>query len=174
MKFRALAILAVGLAGLYGCASTQQKPAAAPAPETQAPAAQPETAPAQTGSEFQGKELDNPNSPLYKKVFYFPFDSSDVSSADRDVLAAHAKYLAANPSVKVEVQGNADERGSREYNLALGERRAQSVQRLLSLQGAKKDQEKVVSFGEERPVATCHEESCWSQNRRVELHYSGY
>ena len=186
MKARVMALLFVGVAALYGCAATPEPapeaaPAEAPAATTEQPAA-PETAPAPaetapaqtTGDQFQGKALDDPNSPLYKKVFYFPFDSAEIAAADRDVLAAHAKFLAANPKVKVTVEGHADERGTREYNLALGERRAQAVQRLLALQGATKEQSRVVSYGEERPVAMGHDESAWRLNRRVELLYSGY
>jgi peptidoglycan-associated lipoprotein len=179
MKARVLALLFLGLAGLYGCAATPEAaPEAAPAegaPAAEQPAAPgAETAPAQTGGAFQGSPLEDPSSPLYKKVFYFPFDSSEIAAADRDVLAAHAKFLASNPGVKVVAEGHADERGTREYNLALGERRAQAVQRLLMLQGAAKDQSKVVTYGEERPVATGHDEAAWRLNRRVELLYSGY
>lgn len=175
MKLRVLGLVVLAVAGLYGCSSTATK---TPPPAETPPAQQQEQPPAttsgtQAAQPFQGSPLEDPNSPLSKKVFYFPFDSSEVSADDRDTLAAHAKFLADHPQAKVTVEGNADERGSREYNLALGERRAQSVQRLLALQGAKKDQIKVVSYGEERPVATCHDESCWSKNRRVELVYSG-
>jgi peptidoglycan-associated lipoprotein len=191
MKARVLGILFIAVAGLYGCAATPEAaPAAAPTeaapaaaeqpvaptPEaTPAPAEGAQTAPAETtGGQFQGSPLQDPSSPLYKKVFYFPFDSSEIAAADRDVLAAHAKFLASNPGVKVVAEGHADERGTREYNLALGERRAQAVQRLLMLQGAAQGQSKVVTYGEERPVAVGHDESAWRLNRRVELLYSGY
>lgn len=174
MKVRVLGLLLFILAGLSGCAAT---PEAAPEAAEEAPAAeQPavETAPAETGGAFQGSPLDDPNSPLSQKVFYFPFDSSEISAADREALAAHANFLASNPNVSVVAEGHADERGSREYNLALGERRAQAVQRLLMLQGAASNQSRVVSYGEERPVAMGHDESAWRLNRRVELLYSGY
>ena len=129
---------------------------------------------AEMGGEFAGSPLDDPDSPLSTRVVYFEFDSSEVRAEDRELLATHAGYLADHPEVSVVLEGHTDERGSREYNLALGERRAKAVQRILVLNGAAQDQLQVVSFGEERPVATGHDESAWSLNRRVELIYSGY
>lgn len=125
-------------------------------------------------SDFKGHPLDNPQGPLSQRVFYFDYDSSDVRPEDRTNLNKHAEYLASNPDTKVTVEGHADERGTREYNIALSERRAQSVRRLLLFQGAAFDQVEVVSFGEERPVAFGHDESSWQQNRRVELNYEGH
>lgn len=126
------------------------------------------------GADFKGHPLDNPEGPLSQRVFYFDYDSSDVRPEDRAVLNKHAEYLASNPSTKVTVEGHADERGTREYNIALSERRAQSVRRLVLFQGAAFDQVEVVSFGEERPVAFGHDEASWQQNRRVELNYEGH
>lgn len=120
---------------------------------------------------FQGNPLDNPNSPLAQRIFYFDYDSSQVSGSDRQALDAHAAHLASNPSLSVRVEGHGDERGSREYNIGLGERRAQSVRRFLLFQGASSSQITVISYGEERPQALGHDESVWSQNRRVELVY---
>lgn len=117
--------------------------------------------------------LDDPTSPLSQRVIYFEFDSSTIQSEYQDVLAAHASYLADNPDTSIVLEGHADERGSREYNIALGERRAQGVQQLLTLQGVTEKQIQVISFGEERPVAMGHDESAWSLNRRVEILYSG-
>lgn len=152
--------------------------AAEPAPELPPPVeplAPPEAAGAQTETTpFAGSPLDDPASPLAKRVFYFPFDSSEVSAADREAIDAHARFLAANPRVSVVVEGHADERGSREYNLALGERRAKSIEQLLNLQGPRREQMQVISFGEERPAAMGHDEEAWRLNRRVELLYSGY
>jgi len=110
---------------------------------------------------------------LSKRVIYFEFDSSVVKSEYQDVLAAHAEYIAGHPDISVVLEGHADERGSREYNIALGERRAKAVQQLLTLQAVAQKQLQVISFGEERPVALGHDESAWSLNRRVELLYSG-
>jgi peptidoglycan-associated lipoprotein len=118
--------------------------------------------------------LDDPNSPVAKRVLYFPLDSAEISNEDRDVIAAHARLLSSNPDVSVVLEGHADERGTREYNLAMGERRAKSVDQLLVLQGVAQSQIQVISFGEERPVALGHDEDAWRLNRRVEILYSGY
>ena len=129
---------------------------------------------ADMASSFAGKALDDPNSPLSKRVFYFGMDSSQISTEDREVIAAHAGYLAQNPGVSVVLEGHADERGTREYNIALGERRAKAVLQLLLIQGVSSNQVQVISFGEERPVALDHDEASWRLNRRVEILYSGY
>lgn len=118
--------------------------------------------------------LSDSSSPLSQRVFYFGFDSSSINPEDREALAEHADFLASHADLSVTIEGHADERGSREYNLALGERRAKTVERLLSLLGVDKSQQQVVSFGEERPTALEHDESAWHYNRRVELLYSGY
>lgn len=115
--------------------------------------------------------LDDPNSPLAQRVFYFAFDSSEIRPQDKPVIAAHAQYLATHPNARVVLQGNTDERGSREYNIGLGERRAEAVRRLLLFQGANDKQIQVISYGEERPVALGHNEQAWKQNRRVVIVY---
>ncbi len=126
------------------------------------------------GGPLDIKALDDPNSPVSVRVLYFPLDSVQISNEDRDVIAAHARLLSNNPDVTVVLEGHADERGTREYNLALGERRAKAVQQLLVLQGVAQSQIQVISFGEERPVALGHDEEAWRLNRRVEILYSGY
>jgi len=123
--------------------------------------------------EFAGQKLDDPSSILAKRVIYFDFDSSDIKEEYRDIIKAHATYLANHPQASVVLEGNADERGSREYNIGLGERRANAVRRILSLQGASSSQLEAVSYGEERPVAFGHDESSWQLNRRVEIVYQG-
>lgn len=115
--------------------------------------------------------LDDPNSPLATRIIYFEYDSSDIRSEFRSTVEAHGAFLAANPNVVVTLEGHADERGSREYNLALGERRAESVRRQMSVLGASSGQFRVVSYGEERPAVDGHDEYAWSQNRRVEIIY---
>ena len=125
------------------------------------------------GDEFADSELDDPSSPLSNRVVYFEYDSSSVRPEDQATLQAHAAYLADHPNVKVRLEGHTDERGSREYNLALGERRALSIRQILTLQGASVDQFQVTSFGEERPAVDGSGESAWSQNRRVEIVYIG-
>jgi peptidoglycan-associated lipoprotein len=108
---------------------------------------------------------------LAQRVIYFDFDNAEIRSEYRDVVAAHAQNLARSPNMKVRLEGHADERGSREYNIGLGERRAQSVRRALMLQGVGDGQIVTVSYGEERPAQAGSDESTWAKNRRVELVY---
>jgi peptidoglycan-associated lipoprotein len=106
-----------------------------------------------------------------QRIIYFDYDSSDVRNEFIDVIAAHGRYLAGNATVRVRLEGHSDERGSREYNIALGERRAQTVKKALSLQGVQESQIATVSFGEERPAASGSDDNAWSKNRRVEIVY---
>lgn len=104
-------------------------------------------------------------------VFYFDFDTSEIKQDVRDVLIAHARFLSANPEQQVRLEGHADERGSKEYNLALGERRANAVQRFLVVNGASRNQLETISYGEEKPEVMGSSESAHAQNRRVELKF---
>jgi peptidoglycan-associated lipoprotein len=117
--------------------------------------------------------LKDPNSPLSKRVILFDFDSSAIRDEYRALLEAHAEYLKSNPASKVILQGHADERGSREYNLALGQRRSESVFKAMTLLGVSDPQMEAVSMGEEKPVAEGHDEESWQQNRRTEIVYQG-
>lgn len=121
--------------------------------------------------EFQGSPLDNPDSPLSTRVIHFEFDSSTIQKKYLDILDAHAEYLMNNPDTEVRLEGHADERGSREYNIGLGDRRAQAVRRLLLFQGVEEKQISTVSYGEEQPVDPAHNEEAWAKNRRVEIVY---
>jgi peptidoglycan-associated lipoprotein len=105
-------------------------------------------------------------------VVYFDYDQAEIKPEFNEMLAAHGQYLAKNAAATLRLEGNTDERGSREYNIGLGERRAQSVRRALMLQGAAANQLTTVSYGEERPVATGSNEEAWRLNRRVDLVYS--
>ena len=116
--------------------------------------------------------LNNPNSLLSERIINFAYDQATVESQYRELIAIHARYLSQNPSAKMVLEGHADERGTPEYNLALGEKRGNSVLNLLRAQGASSAQVTVVSFGEEKPVSLCNDESCWSQNRRVRIVYT--
>lgn len=118
-----------------------------------------------------GKPLDARTDLLAKRRVYFAFDSSAVDEENRAIVEAHAAYLAANKNIKVVFEGHADERGTREYNLALGERRAQAVERMAKILGLSGDRIKTVSYGEEKPVAMDHNEGAWALNRRVEIIY---
>lgn len=105
-------------------------------------------------------------------VIYFDFDQSDLRPEYGDLLARHAQHLTNNSSIQVRLEGHADERGSREYNIGLGERRSQAVRRMLLIQGATAEQISTVSFGEERPAALGSDEEAYSLNRRVEIKYT--
>ncbi len=126
-------------------------------------------------SQFTGLgDLDSGTGPLSKRVIYFAYDSDDVLPEYEPVMTAHAEYLASHPQQTAVLEGHADERGSSEYNIALSERRARSVERSLRLQGAAEGQLQILSYGEEKPAVSGHEESSWQQNRRVEIVYSGH
>ena len=118
------------------------------------------------------RNFDNSESLLSKRVIYFDFDKSDVKSEYRAIVAAHAAYVSSHGSARVTLEGHADERGTREYNLGLGERRGNSISGLLSAAGAMGNQLDTVSYGEERPVCRVSDENCWWQNRRVEIVYT--
>ena len=118
-----------------------------------------------------GPEFNDPNNPLSKRTVYFMLDSSEIMPDFIPVIAAHAQYLVANPAQHITLEGNADERGSREYNIALGEQRAKSVAGMMKVQGVSEGQLEIVSYGEEKPVAFGSDEEAWEKNRRVEIVY---
>ncbi len=120
---------------------------------------------------FQGHPLDDPASPLSQRTIYFAFDSSQIEEENRSIIEAHAQWLADHAGASVTLEGHADERGTREYNVALGERRAIAVRQLLALTGASGGQIDTISYGEERPAVEGHDESAWRFNRRVEIVY---
>jgi peptidoglycan-associated lipoprotein len=115
--------------------------------------------------------LKDPNNILSKRNIYFDFDSDAVKAEYRSLLEAHAKYLLAHNSAKVILQGNTDERGTREYNLSLGQRRSVAVKKSLNLLGVQDAQIETVSFGEEKAAEGCADEACAKQNRRVDVVY---
>ena len=117
--------------------------------------------------------LKDPGSPLSKRSIYYALDQYDIAGEYRPLIEAHAKYLRENPSARVLVQGNTDERGSREYNVALGQRRSDGVKKMLVLLGARESQIESVSLGEEKPQSEGHSEDAWSKNRRSDILYSG-
>ena len=116
-------------------------------------------------------QLDDPQSPLSVRVIYFEYDSSQIRSEYRSAIEAHSAYLSENIDTTVTLEGHADELGSREYNLALGERRAKSIKQQMLLLGASSSQIRLVSYGEERPADDGHDELSWQKNRRVEILY---
>ncbi|KMZ13608.1 peptidoglycan-associated outer membrane lipoprotein [Candidatus Burkholderia humilis] len=115
--------------------------------------------------------LNDPNSPLVKRSIYFDFDSYAVKDDYQPLLQQHSRYLKSHPERHVLIQGNTDERGTSEYNLALGQKRAEAVRRAMSLMGVADSQMEAVSLGKEKPMATGHDESSWAQNRRADLAY---
>jgi peptidoglycan-associated lipoprotein len=125
------------------------------------------------GTGGMGPEFSDPNNPLSKQTVYFMLDSSQVQEDFVPVIAAHSQYLAAHPGQRMVLEGHGDERGSREYNIALGEQRAKSVANMMKAQGVSDGQLEVVSYGEEKPAAFDHDEASWELNRRVELVYQG-
>src|SRR3989338_5307853 len=168
MKKLIISIVLVNL--LAACASEKPKeaaPAPAPAPKAEAPKPAPAPAP-----RTEVDPLNDPASILAKRSTYYPFDVSVVQEEDKPLVQAHAKYLSEHPNRKVRLEGNCDERGSNEYNLGLGQRRADGVNKMLALGGARADQLESVSYGEEKPKASGHDEASWSQNRRTDLNYA--
>ncbi len=126
-----------------------------------------------TESKMEINPLTDPNNILSKRSLYFDYDKYAVKTEYQDLIAAHAKLLAEHPNMSISIQGNADERGSREYNLALGQKRAVAVKMALSIHGVTDKQMETVSFGQEKPKATGHDEASWSQNRRADIVYQG-
>ena len=118
-------------------------------------------------------ELTDPKSILSKRSVYFDYDKFDIKAEYKDLVAAHAKFLVNNRQFKMLIQGNTDERGSREYNLALGQKRADAIKKQLVLLGAREDQVESVSLGEEKPKNTAQNEAAWAENRRGDMLYSG-
>lgn len=119
----------------------------------------------------QADPLRESNNILAKRSVYYPLDVSAVQDADKPLIQAHAKYLSEHANSNVRLEGNCDERGSSEYNLALGQRRADGVKKMLMLGGASASQLETFSYGEEKPAATGHDEAAWMQNRRTDLSY---
>ena len=126
-----------------------------------------------TAEEALLAQLKDPNSPLSKRIIYFDYDSYVIKDSYASLISAHAKVLAANPKLKMLIQGNTDERGSREYNLALGQKRAEAVKRALMLLGVQEAQLESVSLGEEKPRCEDRTEACYGENRRGDMLYSG-
>ena len=166
MKKLVIGIVLVNL--LVACASPKPKEPAVAAPASAVSAPETSTAPS-VGVDVD--PLNDPGSVLAKRSVYYPFDVSAVQDADKPTIQAHAQYLSEHPNRTVRVEGNADERGSNEYNLALGQRRADGVKKMLILGGAKASQIESASFGEEKSVANGHDEASWSQNRRTDIKY---
>ena len=174
-------VAAASLVALFAACSTTgdaDKPAAKPdAAAAPAPTATPRKAAPTVDLTARGGNnaamLKDPNNILSKRQIFFEFDKFDIKPEYKGLVEAHAKYLRENPGAKMLLQGNADERGSREYNVGLGQRRSDTVKRALVLLGAKEGQVESVSLGEEKPMCTEHAEGCWAKNRRDDMLYNG-
>jgi len=118
-------------------------------------------------------ELTDPKNILSKRSVYFDYDKYDVRAEYKDLVTAHAKFLANNRQFKILIQGNTDDRGSREYNLALGQKRADAIKKMVTLLGAREDQVESVSLGEEKPKNEGQNEAAWAENRRGDILYQG-
>ena len=184
---RALFILLAFLLAAAGCQTTPEDQAAAASvedrtkpgagkPGAQAqPVERPKVAAVDvtSGRKDSASALKDPANILSKRSIYYELDKFDVRDEYRGLVEAHAKYLRENPKTRVLIQGNTDERGSREYNVGLGQRRSDGVKRMLILLGARDEQIESVSLGEEKPQADGHNEDAWSKNRRSDILYGG-
>lgn len=160
-----VSVVAMFCLAAAACAKKQEvKPLPPPPPAT-------ETMPATTAGAFTPADLQT-NACLRTRVIQFDFDKSNIRPQYNDIIACHAKYLKDRPMARMTLEGNTDERGTREYNLGLGERRGNAVAAALEAEGASSSQIRVVSYGEERPVCREHNETCWQQNRRVNIVYT--
>lgn len=180
-------IISFALLGLLVACSTPKpkvtEPEPAPAPAVTEPAGEATAKPAVDSAAIDLTEADkavtfdvkdplsDPNSILAKRSVYYGVDVYAVADADKALVQAHGKYLSEHPDRRLRLEGNADEQGSNEYNLALGQRRADAVKKMLLLGGAKDNQVEAFSYGEEKPKAEGHEEAAWSQNRRTDFNY---
>ena len=168
---KVLGVLLIGL--LSACASQSTQPTAEVEDKSMGSSSRSTESYQTTGAVPDLNPLTDPNSVLSKRSVYFDFDSYVVKDEYRSLVQAHAQYLRDNGNARVLLQGNADERGSREYNLALGQRRADSVRNAMTLSGARESQIESVSLGEEKPRGLGHDEASWAENRRTDLRYQG-
>jgi peptidoglycan-associated lipoprotein len=180
MRTRTIAISVAGALALLGaCATTEEQPPAKVEERQPSRAQQPEQPRVATVDVTKPKPaaplnpLTDPRNILSKRQIFFDYDKFDVKDEYRPLVEAHAKYLRENPSARMLIQGNADERGSREYNIGLGQRRSDSVKKMLVLLGARDNQLESVSLGEEKPICAESNEACWAKNRRGEMLYGG-
>lgn len=179
MKESALgALMTLACAVLVGCSSTPIEPTAAPKPMVATPSTAPSTAgsatpvPSSTSSMTALPAYLDPKNPISsQRSVYFDFDDFSVKGEYKSLIERHGKYLMSMPKLAIRIEGNADERGSAEYNLALGQKRAEAVRRALEIYGVKDSQLEAVSWGSERPKAQGHDETAWAQNRRADLSY---
>ena len=179
MKHVALSLAAAALLAA-GCASKEEKPAEvtqAPSQSTQTPSrttTPPSATPQIPSDRVAGRAHLDPNSPLAKRSVFFDFDSNAVKDEYQGLVQSHSRYLTSDlRDARIRIEGNTDERGSREYNLALGQRRAEAVKKVMTVLGVQDGRIETISFGEEKPRAQGHDEDAWAQNRRADIKYPG-
>ncbi|MFB1489361.1 MULTISPECIES: peptidoglycan-associated lipoprotein Pal [unclassified Thiocapsa] len=161
-------VLACALAA--GCTSAPKQTTEPVAPQPM-PTVPTRTAPLETTRPVYAGPWEDPGNPLYQRTVYFDYDTAEIKPEYLPVLRTHARYLGTNAGVKATLEGNTDERGTREYNLALGDQRAESVRRLMIADGVPPNQLSTLSYGEERPANPGHSEQAWRLNRRVVIQY---
>ncbi len=176
MKNVALYLVVAALAAACASKETKEEPpvadrSTAVPPTTGGTAST--TRPAQPTQPMARNELTDPNSPLSKRSVYFDFDSNAVKDEYRGLVTAHSRYLSDKRDSRIRIEGNCDERGSREYNLALGQRRAEAVKKVMTVLGVSDGRIETTSYGEEKPQAPGHDEAAWAQNRRADIKYAG-
>ena len=174
---RIIVLSAIGF--LAACSNNAIKtntasPVSTPVNEAAKQSVAPEATPSSVNqSAMMVNPLTDPNSILSKRSVYFDFDKYNIKPEFKPLIEAHAKYLTTHPEASCKLEGNADERGSREYNLALGQKRAVSVKSALKVVGVVDQQLETISYGKEKPIADGHNEQAWSQNRRTDIKYQG-
>jgi peptidoglycan-associated lipoprotein len=163
----------IAIAAIFGGCSTQATQDATTTTETQAAARAPQASsaarPAQ--SDISAARASNAKVIPGKRSVYYEYDKAEITAEGKKLVEAHVDYLRANPALKVVIEGNADERGSSEYNVALGQRRADGVSKIMTLLGIPPERIETVSFGKEKPKAAGHTETSWSENRRSDIVY---
>jgi peptidoglycan-associated lipoprotein len=165
---RAALAAAATLFLVAGCASQSTTPDPAPQPQA---ATQPAAQPSATPPASAPAQARDPRDGYAKRSVYYEFDGYDVKTEYRPMVEAHAQFLKQNPSARITIEGNCDERGSREYNVALGQRRAESVMKMMTLLGVRDGQIESISFGKEKPRVAGNSEAAWSENRRSDFAY---
>ena len=176
-------LISMGVALLLAACASKEPPTAIKVEDRSPPVTSTTTTtPTPTTQGTQGQQaglatridpLKDPNNPLSKRVIYFDYDKDIVKPEFASLVQAHASYLGQNRNRKVRLEGHADERGSREYNMALGQRRADAVRKATAVLGVGNERMETISFGEDKPKALGHDEAAWAQNRRVEIVYDG-
>jgi len=175
MKKTLLPLLLAAMLSACAASQTKQTPKAveaAPVPVVAAAPVAEATAPV-AETKVEGNPLTDPANILSKRAIYFDFDKYEIKPEYREIAEAHAKYLVSHPETSIRIEGNADDRGSREYNLSLGQKRAVAVKKAINVLGVADKQIETVSFGEEKPKATGDNEASWAENRRADIVYAG-